>query len=56
MKYKSDDGREVKLRSIHQMMGNSDYDVVEKEVEDESLNSVVLRDEDGEVTEWIRDG
>ena len=54
MEFKTNDGREASLHSIHQMMSNSDYEVVEKEETEESLAEVILRDENGKETKWDR--
>ena len=54
MKFKTESGREAGLRSIHQMMNNPDYEVVEKEESDATPESVTLKN--GGETNWIKVG
>ena len=56
MKFKNENGREAGLRSIHQMMGNPGYEVVEIKESDGTPERVVLRDESGNETEWTKTG
>ena len=55
MKFKTNDGQVANLHSIHQMMSNPDYEVVEKEETEGFPAEVILWDENGREAKWGRD-